>query len=144
MAVVDAKGTMKDFCSVSCLSSFKSVNTPLPQPPSLCTKCSKPCAVSSGMFSLNAPYCQNCEFFLVLRAPSLLQTTCELTLNETVHKFCSHSCLQDFCRDSATRCESCGSTCNRKPLTLMLDDQTRTICSDECLKNFKKVQKSQS
>ncbi|XP_039978355.1 LOW QUALITY PROTEIN: uncharacterized protein LOC120786776 [Xiphias gladius] len=109
MAVVDIKGTMKDFCSLTCLSSFKSSSVSTQTPQSLCSMCNKSCA-----------------------------TTCELTLKEAVHKFCSDSCLEGFRRDNVPVCENCSSPCHNKPLMLKLEEDTKTICSDECLQQFKK------
>ncbi|GLD59403.1 uncharacterized protein AKAME5_001140500 [Lates japonicus] len=113
MAVVDIKGTTKDFCSVACLSTFKSNSVPNQTPQSLCSMCNKSCT-----------------------------TTCELTLNEDVHKFCSDSCLEDFCREKMPDCDNCCSPCRKKPLTLMLEEDTKTICSEECLQEFKEKTKT--
>nr|XP_020474167.1 uncharacterized protein LOC109970738 [Monopterus albus] len=107
MAAVDIKGTMKDFCSPTCLCSFKSNAVSTQTPQSLCSMCKKSCT-----------------------------TTCELTLNDAVHKFCSDSCLEDFCRDMAI-CEHCSSRCHNKSLKLKLEEDTKTICSENCLKEFK-------
>ncbi|XP_044027833.1 uncharacterized protein LOC122864451 isoform X2 [Siniperca chuatsi] len=107
MAAVDIKGTMKNFCSVTCLTSFKS-NTVSPQTPqSICSMCNKSCT-----------------------------TACELTLDEAVHRFCSDSCLEDFRRVNVAVCENCSSTCH-KPLRLKLEEGTKTICREECLAEFK-------
>ncbi|XP_047461601.1 zinc finger MYM-type protein 4-like [Mugil cephalus] len=109
MAAVDSQGTMKDFCSVACLCSFKcpkSVSTQTPRP--LCSTCSKSCT-----------------------------TTRELTLNATVRKFCSDVCLEGFCKGNFGVCENCSSTCRREPLTLKLEDATKTVCCEECLDEYK-------
>ncbi|XP_068188438.1 uncharacterized protein [Antennarius striatus] len=108
MATVNDKGTMKDFCSVMCLSAFKS-SAVSPQPPQpTCKMCGKSCIAS-----------------------------CELTLNNTVHKFCNVSCLKVFCRDNMAVCGNCDASCSDKPLKLKLEDETKFICSDTCLKEFK-------
>ncbi|XP_075962356.1 uncharacterized protein LOC142965335 isoform X3 [Anarhichas minor] len=107
MAAVDIKGTMKDFCSPTCLLSFKStVSTQTPQ--RLCSMCNKACT-----------------------------TTCQLTLNEAFHTFCSDSCLGDFRRDNIAVCEHCGTTFCHKPLKLKLEEEAKTVCSQECLDEFK-------
>ncbi|XP_040909011.1 uncharacterized protein LOC121191726 isoform X2 [Toxotes jaculatrix] len=108
MAVVDIKGTMKDFCSLTCLSVFKSNSASTQMPQSHCSMCNKACT-----------------------------TTCELILNEAVHKFCSDSCLEGFRRDNMPICEDCSSPCLNQPLMLNLEEETRTICSEECLQNVK-------
>ncbi|XP_049890842.1 uncharacterized protein LOC126384039 isoform X1 [Epinephelus moara] len=81
MAAVDVKGTMKDFCSPTCLLSFKSNTVPTQTPQQLCSMCNKSCT-----------------------------TTCEFALNEAVLKFCSNSCLEDLRKNTAV-CDSCSSTC---------------------------------
>ncbi|XP_050925183.1 uncharacterized protein LOC108898774 [Lates calcarifer] len=113
MAVVDIKGTTKDFCSVACLSVFKSNSAPNQTPQSLCSMCNKSCT-----------------------------TTCELTLNEDIHKFCSDPCLEDFCREKMPDCDNCCSPCRKTPLTLMLEEDTKTICSKECLQELKEKTKT--
>ncbi|XP_028452609.1 zinc finger MYM-type protein 4-like [Perca flavescens] len=108
MAAVDIKGTMKDFCSTTCLLSFKSNTGSTQTPQRLCSMCNESCT-----------------------------TTCELTLNEAVHTFCGDSCLDDFRRDNMAVCENCSSNCRNKPLKLELEEETKTICSHECLDEFK-------
>ncbi|XP_028256549.1 uncharacterized protein LOC114432624 isoform X2 [Parambassis ranga] len=108
MASVDSKGTMKDFCGVACLCSFKCYTAPAPPPVAVCTTCNKSCT-----------------------------TTCEASLNNTVHKFCSDTCLDSFFRDKMGVCENCSSTCRQRPLRLKLGDETKTICSTDCLQEFK-------
>ncbi|XP_034456683.1 uncharacterized protein LOC117770910 isoform X3 [Hippoglossus hippoglossus] len=109
MAVVDAQGTVKDFCALTCLCLFKSVHAPAQTPQSLCSMCNKSCAA-----------------------------TCELSLTQAVHKFCNKSCLDGFCRDNMPACDNCSSHCRKQPLMLELEeDGTKTICSEECLTEFK-------
>ncbi|XP_041811390.1 uncharacterized protein LOC121619625 isoform X2 [Chelmon rostratus] len=113
MAAVDVQGTMKDFCSVTCLSSFKTNSAPAQTLQSVCTMCNKTCS-----------------------------TTRELTMNEAVHKFCSDSCLEDFRRDKTATCDNCSSAFLNKPLMLKLKEETKTICSDKCLDEFKEKMKT--
>ncbi|XP_067468322.1 uncharacterized protein [Thunnus thynnus] len=108
MAAVDINGTMKDFCSQACLSSFKSNPASTRTPQSICSKCNKFCT-----------------------------STCELTLDEAVHKFCSDACLESFCRDNMVVCENCSCYCHKKPLVLKMEEGTKTICSENCLNEFK-------
>lgn len=49
MAAVDIKGTMKDFCSIACLCSFKSNTVSTQKPQSVCGMCNKPCTVSENI-----------------------------------------------------------------------------------------------
>ncbi|XP_069033055.1 uncharacterized protein [Embiotoca jacksoni] len=116
MAAVDSKRTMKEFCSVACLSSFKSRTASTETP--VCSMCSKSCTA-----------------------------TCELTLNETVYRFCSNACLEGFCKEGFCRdnrgvCENCRSACRHKPLTLKLSDGNKTICGVKCLEEFKEKTKT--
>lgn len=62
MAAVDTKGTMKDFCSPACLSSFKSGSTQTQK--SVCNICKKVCSVST--FFLLVPGCSEFLFFPLL------------------------------------------------------------------------------
>ncbi|XP_053302208.1 uncharacterized protein LOC128461349 isoform X1 [Pleuronectes platessa] len=108
MAVVDAQGTMKDFCTLTCLCLFKS-KLPGQTPQSLCSMCNRSCTAE-----------------------------CELSLTQAVHKFCDKSCLDDFCRDNMPACDNCSSHCQKQPLMVELEeDGTKTICSEKCLTEFK-------
>ncbi|XP_067340724.1 uncharacterized protein [Channa argus] len=109
MAVVDTKGTMKDFCSVTCLTSYKSNTGSTQVAHLLCSMCNKSCPAA-----------------------------CELTLKEAVHKFCSDSCLEDFRRDKMGVCENCSSPCLKK-LVLKLEGEPKTICTERCLDHFKEI-----
>ncbi|TMS18608.1 Zinc finger MYM-type protein 4 [Larimichthys crocea] len=109
MAAVDIKGTMKEFCGINCLCAFKYNTVPTQPTQTICRTCKKICT-----------------------------TTHEFTLYNVIHKFCSDACLQDFRRENAFTCANCTSTCLHKPLTLKLEgEETKTICSDECLDQFK-------
>ncbi|KAG7219307.1 hypothetical protein INR49_010369, partial [Caranx melampygus] len=120
MAVVDTKGTMKDFCNLTCVTYFKTNSSPTqtppppppttPPPPPLCSVCNKSCT-----------------------------TTVELTLQDVVYKFCSDSCLEVYCRDNMPACDNCSSFCRKQPLTLKLEEETKTICSQKCLEEFKEA-----
>lgn len=152
MAAVDTKGTMKDFCSVTCLCSFKSKPESSQTSPSVCSKCSKSCTVSKSVVSCNLESLS--AKLLILTLNSLLyslslyhyslQITCEFTLYEVVYKFCSGSCFDDFRRDNTDICENCSTTCTKKPLKLKLEEETITICSGTCLDKFIEVQKYQN
>lgn len=142
MAVVDIKGTMRDFCSVTCLTSFKSNSVSTLSPQSLCSMCNKSCTVRKNFFFFfKFKSIKLCLLYSLLPYLYLLQTTCELTLNDAVHKFCSDSCLEGFRKDNNVAvCENCNSPCHKK-LMLKLEDDTKTICSVGCVDKFKEVQK---
>lgn len=140
MAAVDIKGTMKDFCSVACLEYFKSNTAPTQSPQSVCSICKKHCSVSDST-------CQPSQHFHIiftLKAPLLYylrKDTCEGTLNEVVHKVCSDCSLEDFCSDNTKICEHCSLTCQEKSLVLLLEDDSKMVCSLACLEALKEVQK---
>lgn len=137
MAAVDVKGTMKDFCSPTCLVSFKSNTASTKTPSQLCSKCNKSCTVSKKTYFPSTTLwtlCRtDCSFYLS-------QATCELNVNKTVYSFCSIPCLEDFRRGNTDVCDNCSSNCI-KPLTLELQDETIIVCGQECLDDFKEVQK---
>ncbi|XP_034560363.1 uncharacterized protein LOC117827743 isoform X3 [Notolabrus celidotus] len=112
MAAVDVKGTMKDFCSMTCLISYKSNTAPSEtQQQPVCGMCNK-----SGT------------------------TKCGLMLKGVFYKFCSENCFEDFRRDNLAVCEKCKSTCY-KPLKLNLKGEIKTMCSQNCIDEFKKEAK---
>ncbi|XP_037831688.1 uncharacterized protein LOC108247922 isoform X3 [Kryptolebias marmoratus] len=125
MAAVDLKGTMKDFCSMTCLCSFKSrpatnqtsarfsTTASTQTSPSLCSACNSSCSAAL-----------------------------ELKLGEDVRGFCSEVCLEAFCRDAVGVCDVCSSACRQTPLTLRLEDGAKTICGAECLSEFKEDESS--
>ncbi|XP_074542338.1 uncharacterized protein LOC141802665 [Halichoeres trimaculatus] len=80
MAAVDAKGTIKDFCSMTCLCSFRS-NSASPTHQRVCNMCKK-----SGT------------------------TKCGLMINDIFYKFCSENCFEDFRRANLTVCAKCKAT----------------------------------
>lgn len=65
----------------------------------------------------------------------------ELQLGDAVHNFCSSVCLDAFCWDAVGVCDVCSATCRQNRLTVKLEDATKTVCSSECLVEFKEVQK---
>ncbi|MED6284205.1 hypothetical protein CHARACLAT_016922, partial [Characodon lateralis] len=124
MAVVDLKGTMKDFCSPTCLCSFKSCSA------SVKTQQSLQRNSNSTSTQTLSPLCSMCN--------KTCTNMLELKLDESRHTFCSGVCLETFCRDNVGVCENCSSSCCRKSLLLRLEDGTKTMCSPECLEEFKK------
>ncbi|XP_067341184.1 zinc finger MYM-type protein 4-like isoform X2 [Channa argus] len=125
----DGKGTMKEFCSQNCLTSFNykknafnlrktigTKKTPQPiTPQSLCSMCTRYCISKH-----------------------------EVILSGAVHKLCSDACFQRFRTVnnlSMAGCANCGSYCNNKPLMLKLEDSSKTVCNTECLAKFKEKTK---
>ncbi|XP_029701001.1 zinc finger MYM-type protein 4-like isoform X2 [Takifugu rubripes] len=108
MAAVDIKGTMKDFCSVACLASFKSNAASRQSPQPVCSICKKHCSDAR-----------------------------EITLNEVVHKVCSDCSLEDSCSDNPKKCEHCSLTCQEKSLVLLLEEDSKRVCSLACLEALK-------
>ncbi|XP_026204181.1 zinc finger MYM-type protein 4 isoform X2 [Anabas testudineus] len=125
----DVKGTMKEFCSQNCLTSFnykknafsyrktiaakKQLPPQLPQ--SLCSMCTR-CCISKH----------------------------EVILGGAVHKLCSDACFQRFRTVhnlSMAGCANCGSFCHIKPLMLKLEDSSKTVCNIECLAKYKEKTK---
>ncbi|XP_034401111.1 zinc finger MYM-type protein 4-like isoform X2 [Cyclopterus lumpus] len=121
----DAKGTMKEFCSQNCLTSFNSKKnltnfktlaptktTPQPlAPQSLCSMCTRFCISKH-----------------------------EVILSGAVHKICSDACFNRFRTVnnlSMAGCANCGSYCHSKPLMLKLEDSNKTLCNAECLAKYK-------
>ncbi|XP_054601443.1 uncharacterized protein [Nothobranchius furzeri] len=123
MAVVDLKGTMKDFCSVSCLSFFKT------NPSSMKTRHSLSSRFSTTSTQTFTSHCRTCK--------RTCSTPLEWTLDATIHKFCSSVCLETFCQDKLGACDYCSSACRRKPLRLKLEDDTKSICGQQCLQELK-------
>uniref|UniRef100_A0A3Q1FWC0 Uncharacterized LOC110963615 n=2 Tax=Acanthochromis polyacanthus TaxID=80966 RepID=A0A3Q1FWC0_9TELE len=109
MAAVDNKGTMKDFCSPDCLWDFRCRPVSPQTPPSFCSMCNNPCTI-----------------------------TCELTLNETVQRFCSDTCLEGFQKYNRLICENCSRTCDDKPLLLKLEPEIKALCTKTCLDELTK------
>ncbi|KAG7501391.1 zinc finger MYM-type protein 4-like [Solea senegalensis] len=110
IAIVDTKGTTKDFCNVSCLCYFKSNISFHRKPQTLCRMCHK--------------FCIN---------------TCDLILKGAVHKFCSYPCLESYRRDL---CDNCSCRCYNLPLLLKLEEDTKNLCTEKCLQEFKEKTKT--
>ncbi|XP_029919162.1 zinc finger MYM-type protein 4 isoform X2 [Myripristis murdjan] len=123
LAPVDVKGTMKDFCSQTCLSAFnfkRNVSTKIPLQ----------AIVSQSLCSMCSRYCISKH---------------EVILNSTVHKICSDACFVRFRAVnnlSMASCGNCGSYCHNKPIMLKLEDSSKTFCNAECLAKFKEKVKT--
>uniref|UniRef100_A0A4W6DBP6 TRASH domain-containing protein n=1 Tax=Lates calcarifer TaxID=8187 RepID=A0A4W6DBP6_LATCA len=116
-APVDTEGTMKDFCSQTCLSSFnykKIKSTKIPVVPlashSQCSMCNRYCISKH-----------------------------EIIQQGVVHKVCSDPCFLRFCNmNKLPICENCHSRCSTQ-LMLKMEDGNKKLCSAECLAQFKKT-----
>ncbi|KAM3858577.1 zinc finger MYM-type protein 4-like [Diretmus argenteus] len=118
LAPVDAKGTVKDFCSQTCLSSFnykRSVSTKTPLKPissqSVCSMCSRYCVSKH-----------------------------EVILNSAVHKICSDACFVRFRTINnltMASCGNCGIYCHNKPVMLKMEDGSKPMCGAPCLAKYK-------
>ncbi|XP_053190912.1 zinc finger MYM-type protein 4-like [Scomber japonicus] len=121
----DTKGTMKEFCSQNCLTSFNyKKNATLKkmaptqkslQPQSLCSMCTRYCVSKH-----------------------------EVILSGAVHKICSDACFNRFRTVnnlSMAGCANCGSFCHSKPLLLKMEESNKTVCNTECLAKYKEKTK---
>ncbi|XP_013768021.1 zinc finger MYM-type protein 4-like [Pundamilia nyererei] len=118
LAPVDDSGTMKELCSDTCLSSVtskmkKAATKPPPKegPSSQCRMCAR---------------CCYCKF--------------TVTLNGVVHRLCSDSCFMSYRKVNNLRlslCDMCDAVCYNKRLVVKLEDDSKALCSDECLVKFK-------
>ncbi|XP_010796037.1 zinc finger MYM-type protein 4 [Notothenia coriiceps] len=118
----DASGSVKEFCSQNCLTSFNFKQDAIKkssQPkltPSLCSMCSRYCISKH-----------------------------EVILSGAVHKLCSDACFNRFRKVnklSMAGCENCGSYCLKKSLMLKLKDSHKTLCNAECLAKYKENTKT--
>uniref|UniRef100_A0A3Q3BGJ4 TRASH domain-containing protein n=1 Tax=Kryptolebias marmoratus TaxID=37003 RepID=A0A3Q3BGJ4_KRYMA len=118
-AEADTTGT-KDFCSQTCLSSFKYkriVSTKLPLVP----------AASHSQCSVCSRYCISKH---------------EVILQDVVQMICSDPCFHRFCTiNNLFMCEDCGARCNT-PLRLKTEDGDTPLCSADCLSRFKQKMES--
>lgn len=140
-APVDTEGTMKGFCSQTCLTSFNYkmlVSTKLSIVPvgahSQCSMCGRYSIVSCKTSNLHFTYKTfMCLWFV------LLQSKYERVHQNVVQKMCSQPCFLRFCNLSKMPvCENCNSRCS-KALVLRVDDGHKKLCGEECLTQFKEV-----
>ncbi|XP_061074219.1 uncharacterized protein LOC133108596 [Conger conger] len=117
IAPVDASGTVKDFCSQACLSSFGVKRTRKPPPETTAIRCS----VCKKTATINH----------------------EVNFQGTVHKLCSDGCFSRFRSSNNLAlncCEACGSYCYSSAghcLLLHIEGATRKFCSQACLTAYK-------
>ncbi|XP_074468770.1 zinc finger MYM-type protein 4-like isoform X2 [Sebastes fasciatus] len=123
----DAKGTMKEFCSQNCLTSFnykRSTSKYRISATTTTTKTPQPIAPQS--------LCSMCTRYCVSKH--------EVILSGAVHKICSDACFNRFRTVNnltMAGCANCGSYCHNKPLMLKMDDSNKTLCNAECLAKYK-------
>ncbi|KAM4538846.1 zinc finger MYM-type protein 4-like isoform 2-T2 [Odontesthes bonariensis] len=114
-APVDNEGTMEDFCSQTCLSSFnykRNMSTKMPIDP----------VASHSQCSVCSRYCISKH---------------EVILQGVVHKLCSDPCFHRFCKmNELSVCENCRSCCDGR-LEIMMEGGNKTLCSEECLTQLK-------
>ncbi|XP_059205277.1 uncharacterized protein LOC131984472 [Centropristis striata] len=116
----DEEGTMKDFCSVTCLSSFNYKKI-------MSTKIQLAPVTSQSQCSMCSRYCISKR---------------EIIQQDSVHKVCSDPCFLRFCNlNNLTICENCRSCCD-SPLLLRMEDGCKKLCSAECLAKFKQTIKT--
>ncbi|KAJ8287351.1 hypothetical protein COCON_G00000100 [Conger conger] len=119
IAPVDASGTVKDFCSQACLSSFGVKRTRKPPPETTAIRCS----VCKKTATINH----------------------EVNFQGTVHKLCSDGCFSRFRSSNNLAlncCEACGSYCYSSAghcLLLHIEGATRKFCSQACLTAYKQA-----
>uniref|UniRef100_A0AAV2K548 TRASH domain-containing protein n=1 Tax=Knipowitschia caucasica TaxID=637954 RepID=A0AAV2K548_KNICA len=114
----DSSGIMRNFCSQSCLFSFKKNPAPGPGP--------------GPSKSIPDVLCSICSSF----SPSKH----EVTLRGATHRLCSDECFHKFRTSnklSMSGCVQCGSFISNKPLLLILSDGNRSFCSQSCLARHK-------
>ncbi|XP_029298586.1 LOW QUALITY PROTEIN: uncharacterized protein LOC115015426 [Cottoperca gobio] len=115
-APVDDEGTMKDFCSQACLSSFNYKKITLTKVP----------LVPVGSQS----QCSMCSRYCISKH--------EIIHQDVVHKVCSNPCFLRFCNMiNLSICENCHTRCDTS-LMLKMDDDSIKLCNAECLAQFKR------
>ncbi|KAJ8333266.1 hypothetical protein SKAU_G00421620 [Synaphobranchus kaupii] len=120
IAPVDASGTVKDFCSQACLSSFdfkrsgSSAKQPAAETAIKCSMCKKTAVINH-----------------------------EVNYQGAVHKLCSDACFSRFRSSNNLTmncCETCGTYCytaTGQCHLLQIEGATRKFCSQACLTAYK-------
>ncbi|KAJ8384951.1 hypothetical protein AAFF_G00196170 [Aldrovandia affinis] len=120
IAPVDMAGTVKDFCSQSCLSSFDF---------------KRKTAVSTLSSEGVTIKCSMCKNMAVIRH--------EVNYQGTVHKLCSDSCFTRFRSSNNLTmncCENCGGYCYSgygQCHMLQIEGATKKLCSPTCVTAYK-------
>ncbi|KAI1901782.1 hypothetical protein AGOR_G00037940 [Albula goreensis] len=120
IAPVDMAGTVKDFCSQSCLSSFDF---------------KRKTAVSTLSSEGVTIKCSMCKSMAVIRH--------EVNYQGTVHKLCSDACFTRFRSSNNLTmncCENCGGYCysgNGQCHMLQIEGASKKLCSPSCVTAYK-------
>ncbi|XP_070777315.1 zinc finger MYM-type protein 4-like [Enoplosus armatus] len=126
----DAKGTMKEFCSQNCLTSFNYKKNAANYMNSAATKKTPQPIAPQSLCSMCTRYCISKH---------------EVVLSGAVHKICSDACFNRFRTVnnlSMAGCASCGSYCHSKPLMLKVEEGNKTLCNADCLAKYKEKTKT--
>ncbi|XP_010796036.1 zinc finger MYM-type protein 4-like [Notothenia coriiceps] len=114
------EGTVMDFCSKTCLSSFNYKRV-------VSTKISLEPIPSQSQCSVCTRYCISKH---------------EIIKQDVVHKICSEPCFLRFCNiNKLSICENCHSRCD-KSVMLKTEGGSIKLCSAECLTQFKQKNKT--
>ncbi|XP_035651040.2 zinc finger MYM-type protein 4-like isoform X2 [Oncorhynchus keta] len=124
-APVDTMGTVKDFCSQTCLSSFNFKRN------------SAVSTLSSSLSTMTgAVKCSMCKKACVSKH--------EVIFQGSMHKLCSEVCFTRFRSTnklSMNSCQSCNNYCYGKVTVLVVQGVNKTFCSDGCVATFKQKAK---
>ncbi|XP_075886472.1 uncharacterized protein LOC142890974 isoform X7 [Nelusetta ayraudi] len=151
MAAVDVKGTMKDFCSIPCLSSFKSKAVLTQTTQSACSASKKPCngnfvctlkvngsSVCQGNPNIVMKNCFNCLRAITQRRNMILIPVDHFG---TKKELCSSACLNSLkSRMPQLACKMCCIRGNF-PFRKTLDGLELIFCSEVCFIKYHKTNK---
>uniref|UniRef100_A0A674BVC7 Zinc finger MYM-type protein 4-like n=1 Tax=Salmo trutta TaxID=8032 RepID=A0A674BVC7_SALTR len=123
-APVDTMGTVKDFCSQTCLSSFNFKRN------------SAVSTLSSLTTMTVAVKCSMCKKACISKH--------EVIFQGSMHRLCSEVCFTRFRSTnklSMNSCQSCNNYCYGKVTVLVVQGVNKTFCSAGCVTTFKQKAK---
>eukprot|EP00063_Salmo_salar_P022546 XP_013997381.1 PREDICTED: zinc finger MYM-type protein 4-like isoform X6 [Salmo salar] len=123
-APVDTMGTVKDFCSQTCLSSFNFKRN------------SAVSTLSSLSTMTVAVKCSMCKKACISKH--------EVIFQGSMHRLCSEVCFTRFRSTnklSMNSCQSCNNYCYGKVTVLVMQGVNKTFCSAGCVTTFKQKAK---
>uniref|UniRef100_A0AAZ3S220 TRASH domain-containing protein n=2 Tax=Oncorhynchus tshawytscha TaxID=74940 RepID=A0AAZ3S220_ONCTS len=124
-APVDTMGTVKDFCSQTCLSSFNFKRN------------SAVSTLSSSLSTMTgAVKCSMCKKACISKH--------EVIFQGSMHRLCSEVCFTRFRSTnklSMNSCQSCNNYCYGKVTVLVMQGVNKTFCSAGCVTTFKQKAK---
>uniref|UniRef100_A0A4W5NF57 TRASH domain-containing protein n=1 Tax=Hucho hucho TaxID=62062 RepID=A0A4W5NF57_9TELE len=124
-APVDTMGTVKDFCSQTCLSSFNFKRN------------SAVSTLSSSLSTMpGAVKCSMCKKACISKH--------EVVYQGSMHRLCSEVCFTRFRSTnklSMNSCQSCNNYCYGKVTVLVMQGVNKTFCSVGCVTTFKQKAK---